>query len=226
MNKPNQLIILGGGTSVQEGIDKALWTKLQGKWTIGLNYSYNYFYPTILCYVDEDFYTQEKKRLDNLPLVIGKLHRDITTSDNIITLGVNDSKYIRNIKKGVYKSSLAGLFALSLSIYLLDEGEIFLLGFDYGDNGNKDKNNRAYTHFYQGDIHHRGIGKINYYKAKGRASRDFDVYQKEEKIKIYNVSSISNINSFPKITYNEFFKKLNPNNYCQEEIRNYVRNIL
>ena len=77
------------------------------------------------------------------------------------------SKYSRDIRHGVYKSSLVGLFALTLGIFFLDEGEIYLLGYDYGAQG-KDGKKRNRTHFYQEDTKHahRGIGKVNYYNSK------------------------------------------------------------
>ena len=54
--KPKQLIIIGGGTSIKEGIKKGLWKRLRGKWTIGINYAYRYFDSTMLCFCDSKFY--------------------------------------------------------------------------------------------------------------------------------------------------------------------------
>ena len=42
-----QIIIVGGGTSIKEGISKGLWSKLDNKYTFGLNYSYKYFFNFI-----------------------------------------------------------------------------------------------------------------------------------------------------------------------------------
>ena len=39
--KPSQLIILGGGTSIKEGIEKGLWDKIKNRFVIGTNYSFN-----------------------------------------------------------------------------------------------------------------------------------------------------------------------------------------
>lgn len=227
MDKPKQLIILGGGYSIKEGIDKGLWTKLIGKWTIGLNYMLFYFTSTMLSFVDIKFYKEQRTNLSLLDLIVGKLHKDYKFLNNTILLKAKDNGYDRNLKQGVYKSSLTGLFSLSLAIHLLDEGEIFLLGYDFGGNGKIDKNKKEITHFYQGKINHGGIGKTNYYRGiiqrKPRADRDFRVYEKENKIRIYNVSTISKINTFPKLTYDQFFKKLHNKHYNQEAIRNYVK---
>jgi len=227
MNKiPKQIIIIGGGVSLKQGIEQGLWEKLKGKFTIGLNYSYNFFDSTILCYVDGSgqFYEEEskKEKFQNLPLIIGKKPGQVKVLPNTIILKMSDNKYCRDVRLGCYKSSLVGLFALSLAIYLLDEGEIYLLGFDYGAYG-KDKQNRGLTHFYQGEIEHRGIGKTNYYDSKSRVDRDFGVYKDEKKVKIYNVSVISKINTFTKMGYLRFFEDLDKQEYDQTQIREYIK---
>lgn len=237
----NQIIIIGGGTSIKEGISKELWNKIKDKFVIGINYSYRYFSnPTFQCFVDDKFYNENYEKMKNIGLIIGN-KKPVKNQLSSTILLPSISKYYRDIKHGVYKSSLSGLFALSLAIYLLDEGEIFLLGYDYGEMRKsdftkfmkncvelgkimvKDKKNRALTHFYQGDIEHRGIGKINYYNANKRADRDFGVYAKENKVKIYNVSKTSKITTFSTLTYEEFFKKINKEKFNQDELRNNIK---
>ncbi|GAH30598.1 unnamed protein product, partial [marine sediment metagenome] len=62
------------------------------------------------------------------------------------------------------KYRLTGIFALDVGIDLLEEGEIFLLGYDYSEYKNKkDTKKRKVTHFYQEQIEHRGIGHAEYY---------------------------------------------------------------
>lgn len=223
--KPRQLIIIGGGHSIKEAISKDLWNKLDGKFVIGTNYSFNFHVPTIQCYLDNKFFEEQKEKLKTLPLIITKPHQKHKLANQIM-LKVN-SKGTRDLKNGVYKGSLTGIFALSLSIYLLDVGEIFLLGYDFGASGYntaKDKKTKhAITHFYQGQLKHRGIGKVNYYNTKGRPERDFKPFEKEKKIKIYNVSMNSKINTFEKISYDEFFKKLDDKKYCQSHLRAYTK---
>jgi hypothetical protein len=248
MNKLNQLIIIGGGFSIKEGLSKGLKEKIKDKFVIGCNYAFNYFNNlTMTTYVDRDFYTvgdnsftskQKKKHresLRNLQLIIGQEVTDKNFKKMLNTYFINGAlKYKRNLKGGVYKASLAGLYALSLAIYLLDEGEIFLLGYDFGEARKsnyekfpkspqelnklmiKDKKNRPLTHFYQEELNHRGVGKINWYNAKDKAKKEFQVYANEKKVKIYNVSLISKIPTFPKISYNEFFKMLDDKIACQQ----------
>ena len=245
------LIIIGGGCSITEGIDKGLWERLEGLFTIGLNYSYHYYVSTLQSYVDHDFYVKNKDDLEALPLIVGKHYNTIPKYDNTILLEANN-KYSRDLHTGVYNSNLTGIFALSLGIHLLDIGEIYLLGYDYGhvaptgDYGNitpkgeyadspgVDKDNRVFTHFYQGDIKHRGIGKINYYngvvgkggKRQPRADYDVRVYSDEKRVKIYNVSMNSKISAFTKISYDEFLERIEGSDqrrWEQEGLREMVR---
>lgn len=221
--KPKQLIVIGGGSSIKEALSKNLWSKLEGKFTFGLNYSFNFTSSTIQLYVDKEFYRKELSKLAKLPLVIGKYHTSLDKIALPNTIMVHTpNQYQRDLKKGIYKASLVGIFAVSLGIHLLDEGTIFLLGFDFGDIG-KDKDNRPLTHFYQGNLNHRGIGKINYYRSKNRANKDFGVYKEEKKVKIYNLSLNSRIPTFEKITYNKFFELLDDKQYNQDELREWIK---
>ncbi len=243
MNKPNQLVLIGGGTSVKEGISKGLWNKLNNRFTIGCNYSFNWFISTFQTYVDgneqKDFYYKERNNMKDLPLIIGnKLKIPLLPN----TIGISGATtYHRDLLHGVYKVSLSGIYALSLAIWLLDIGEIFILGMDYGELRKKDfekfatspqelgeltvkdEKGRAMTHWYQGKLEHRGIGQVSHFNSKGRVDKDYSIYEKEEKIKIYNVSLVSKIKQFEKISYDEFFKKLDNNKYDQTELRQWIR---
>ena len=123
---------------------------------------------------------------------------------------------------------LSPLLLYSLAIYLLDIGEIFLLGYDCGNiETTLDDKGRKITHFYQGSqINHRGIGKTSWYDTRGRVEKDFSVFQNETKIKIYNVSPKSKINNFEKISYEQFFSKLDINLYNQDELRKQIKHDL
>ena len=242
--KTKQLIIIGGGASINEARPLGLAEKIKDRFTCGLNYAYRYFDCTYHCYVDRDFYDKQRIELAKLKLIIGKEHGKKSLS-NTINLSTA-TRYFRDLQGGVYSPDLCGLFALSLGIYLLDEGTIFLLGHDFGEihkeniedkeinriELNKiselDNKKRYITHFYQGDFEHRGIGKISYYHSKNRARNKFSPYIEDKKnrnIKIYNVSPNSRIpsNIFEKIDYNTFFKKLDEKRYNQDELRLMMR---
>lgn len=236
---PKEIFIIGGGSSIKEGISKCLWDKLAGKFVIGLNYSYKYFpNPTFQCFVDSAFYlgnekglTPEQKalhieKMKTLPLIIGAKEKQVKWNDNTIILN-DSSRYTRDLSKGVYKRFLAGIFSLSLAIYLLDVGTIYLLGYDSGDLGQLASNGKKLTHFYQEDLKHKGSGKVRLYNEPGRPDRDFAPFKDEQEIDIYNVSLNSKITIFPKISYDYFLFQLDPReHYDQDYIRTYIKDKL
>jgi hypothetical protein len=224
MNKPNQLIIVGGGKSIQDGISLGLWDKLRDKFTIGLNYAYKFSEFTVISFVDIQFYNQEYNNLAKLPLILGTNYRtDKKNLPNTIYL-TPTNKYSRDLSTGVYCPRLVGMLALTLGIYLLDVGEIFLLGYDMGSIiKDRDPKGREITHFYQDNIQHGGIGKTYYYNRKNAEEVDFGVYKQEKQVKIYNVSPQSNLNLFDKIDYPTFFQKISPELFIQEELRAFIR---
>ena len=237
---PRQLIILHGGSSAKEGISTGLFDILPNLFSVGLNYSYRYVNTTVNIGIDEQFYNTNRSDIDKLPLYIGKFHVDIKLpgANTIFFPPCND--YYRGLEPGVYKSTLVGLFSLSLFINLMDEGEIYLLGADYGQGKDKDgkllfdEKGRPLTHFYQGDIEHRGIAKLNWFTRTAEdktnpgvrlpgAELEYRVYKDETKVKIFNVGLQSNITTFPKISYDEFFERINRTPLNQDEIRAELR---
>jgi hypothetical protein len=222
-NSLNQLIIIGSGVSIKEEVEKGLWEKLKYRFTIGLNHSYHFFEATCQMYVDSTFHNEIKQDWDKIPLIIGQ-GRNIKERPSHSLIIPCSAKYNRELKDGVYSGSLAGLYALSLAIYILDAGEIYLLGYDYGSIiKNLDEKQRKITHFYQEQIQHRGVGKTSWYDSKDRVKKDFGVYANESKVKIYNVSINSKIEQFEKMDYTTFFSKLDSNSYDQNVLRDFIK---
>jgi len=224
--KIERVILIGGGNSIREGLSKGLWTKLVGEFSIGLNSNYHHFNSTALAFVDQPFYKKNKENLSKLPLVLCKARNEIIIEKypNFIHLPVT-GKYDNTLQKGVYSSILVGLFAITIAIYLKVD-EIFILGFDWSlKTDKKGEDGKIITHYYQENkkLKHRGTGKTSFYDT-WKPEKYFKVYLNEP-VKIYNVSLNSHINSFPKISYDEFFKKLetNPVNYNQDEIRVFIK---
>jgi hypothetical protein len=177
-------------------------------------------------FVDNQFYLEEKDNMKNLPLIIGKNSNNLWKKQlfNTILLPTVD-KYDFTLASGVYKAALVGVFALTLAIYFIKKGEIYLLGYDFGGNeANLDKKGRIITHFYQKELNHRGIGKVAYYNTLRRGHNDFKYFRDIEEITIYNVSPKSKLEEFPKIDYNTFFNKLDSINYNQKELRKNIIN--
>ena len=217
--KNKQLIILGAGVSIQNGINKNLWRKIQNKFVIGLNYSFNYFDSTFHMYVDNQFYIKQHKQISKLPLIVGTYFDNLKIHKNTITLPTSN-KYDSTLIKGVYKQSLCGIFALSIAIYLQPK-EIYLLGFDAGSVTDNIIKKRIETHFYQKDIVHRGTGKVWYYNIPNRVNKDFKPF--ENQTNIYNVSLDSKINTFQKISYDDFFNRLDNDTYNQNNLREQIK---
>lgn len=236
---PNNLIILGGGASVKEGIEKGLFNMLPNLFSIGLNYAYRYVNTTFNLGVDELFYNTYRNDIDKFPLYVGKSHNDIKLPGKNAYFFFPNKDYYRDLLPGIYSSTLAGLFSLSLGINLIEKGNIYLLGYDYGqlkdENGKGllDKDGKILTHWYQGDILHRGIGKINWYSATiadaktnfkriTNAEKEFKPYLNETDVKIYVVGK-SNIPYFEHISYESFFIKMLSKTSIQDEIRNELK---
>ena len=222
MNNSKQLIIVGGGFSVKEAIDIGLWTKLKEHFVIGTNYAYKFNEFTFNTFVDSTFYNTQRLELEKLPLIIGQCRNIKVKLPNTLAIPTN-AVYTRDLKGGIHCAKLTGIYTLSLGIYLLNEGEIFLLGLDLGSVTKVlDAKKRPYTHWYQDQFEHRGVGKISYYDARDRGEKDFGCFKNETKIKIYNVSPLSKINVFPKISYEQFFKQLNTETFNQDELRLFI----
>ena len=199
-----QLTIIGGGQSIQEGIIKGLRRKLEHKFTCGINYSYKFFETTYLCCMNYvDFYDANRQDLKELPLIV--------TCDR-----PHPSKWEDNTILVKKNYALSGILALSIAKYILgNKVEIYLLGYDYGAED-------GLTHFYQtlDAIQHRGIGQTQYYDIVGHAERDFSSIDPKN---VYNVSVNSKISAFTKLTYDEYFDRLETKTYNQTVLRNTIR---
>ena len=230
MNSSNRLIIVGGGNSISEGIEKGLWNKIAKEYTFGINSAINFYEPTIPIFCDWYFYKDNKEALDKYYLVIGKFDGKIGNTpkyqcqkgDNLVMLKPHKNYHgAQSWEKGFYSPILTGCFALTVGI-ALGFKEIYLLGYDFTELKGK-------THFYQNDsLNNQQIGKIidkNGQMRCGIGKDDrgkyrtgcynkapeiyFNEYKKvKENINIYNVSIGSKISTFPKISYTQFFKVL------------------
>lgn len=233
MNKitPNQIILFGGGSSIQEGMKKNLREKIKGKCVLGINWAFKFIDPTATVFIDHDtFYKKEEENIKKLPLLLGDYKR-FKVYENTMLFMASPSKYYIDLKKGIYKNIITGIYTLSIANYLLgnqEDTDIFLLGYDYGQVTKEvDENKRYVTHFYQGEIEHRGIGKVSYYSDRTRRKGDFDKFNiPERKPNIYNVSLNSNIEGLQKISYDTFFQLLDDKVYDQDILREEIKEIM
>lgn len=223
MNK--KVILLGGGYSVNEGIDKGLFEKIKDHNVWSLNYSYKClnFLPSKQLWVDISFFNNNLKPLQDLynkgVKMVAKKHTRYSFLPEIkqyfVTRKANEYYGKEAIEKNmifVGRDGMVGMFALSLAIA---EGynDIVLLGFDFGP-----PNPNIYkTHYYQDKLQviSSGVGRPEvYWRNDGKLKdtiRDYEVYTRHTDIKIVNVSLQSNIHYFPKISYDDWLKNLEEN---------------
>lgn len=214
-----EVIILGGGASLEEGINLGLWDKIKEKEVWSINYAFLTmpFLPKREIWVDISFFRNNIEKLQNLYKqgveCHAKKHQHYATIPEIKTYyTTRDPKEISE-KLYIGKMGLAGFFALHLAIKE-NFNPIFILGYDFGNLNITDKK----THYYQDklNIYSTGIGKPELYRNKDNTVKeevkDFDILAieaQQQNLKIYNVSLISNIFSFEKISWEDFFTKLN-----------------
>lgn len=233
----NECIILGGGKSISEGISLGIKELLKDRFTIAINYAYRHFPHTCLCFGDHDFYVPKiaqkapghpdiYEELKKEPLIIYNNHKNDLKEfqlPNTIFVKSGCGYNINPLKLGFFCHVITGIFALSLAQFLLDyEGKIFLCGYDWT---RIPENQKPDIHYYSDqEINHKGKHKSSYYQHNNPDNK-FRFF-KEPKIKIYNVSTISSIENFEKITYPQMFEMLSKEICNQEELRQEIRNKL
>ena len=230
-------VVVGSGASIRQGKwdipihSLPVWSAIQNELSIGINWCYKYFNPTVTLFGDFEFYRAEFENLRKLPLAFGmqdaywgktlkvRWPELYHLEDNIYLLPNRlDGKYWGTDawKYGFYDRWLSGILGINLAV-ALGCTEIYLLGFDCCSTEGR-------THFYQDEFKavHRsqndkdvsgvGFSRSGNYKTN-LYNQDFDEkffpFKKElERIEILNVSKNSGITVFPKIGYSEFYDRL------------------
>lgn len=253
-NVPSQAFIIGGGKTISEGISLGLKDLIKNKFIISCNYGFKHFNSTFTTFVDVPFYKgctiPDKKgrfeisdpnsveEIKKIPLLIG-CNEPIVIENNLkpiqypntILIRSKDS-YSKDIKNGIFKSTLCGVFTLSLVQWLMNfSGEIYCLGFDWNVIPKEKLDPKNYiryykeidTHYYSdSEINHRGQHFVGFFQTHCPDNMFFK-YFKEPNLKIYNVSLNSNINSFEKISYKQMFSNLNSDTFNQDELRTQIK---
>jgi hypothetical protein len=207
MNK--EVIILGGGYSIKEGIEKGLWTYINKNnidvWSLNYAFLTMPFLPNKQIWTDFGFFLTCKKELlelekKNVELVsrnFGTLYTDF----NITTYDWSLKKEKGKLSMG--ETCLVGTFALSLAEELKYK-KIYLLGYDFGTSNLDDRK----THYYLDKNIRKAAAKYKYRKENGTVRDSIKDYEDFNKENIINVSINSNIPYFKKISYDKFFKEL------------------
>lgn len=231
MNEIKEIIIIGGGKSIQEGIELGLKEKIKDKFVIAINYAYKFFPHTFLCFSDSNFYVPVKNKTN--PEINPDIYEELKKESLIIGI---DRDVTRNHKLNntillpkSYRESLTGKIALKIALNFNAE-KIFLLGFDWNKRTNLKERDPNYSpksnlqiHFYN-DIKHRGVGYVGYYENHD-ADKEFGKFTKTN-IKIYNVSLNSNLNYFEKINYPTMFNLLSDVRHNQKKLQDYIMEVL
>jgi len=234
MENIRHCIIIGGGKSI-EPYRKELAEKTKDQFTIVINYGFLHFPHTCMCFGDTDFYfpSKAKQNPGKYPDIYEKLKNESLIIYNNEKNKLKDYQlpntiYVKSgcgyntnpLKMGFYHHVITGIFALSLAQFLMDyNGIIFLCGFDWSRNK---PNEQTEIHYYSDqELYHKGKHKTDYYHNNN--PDNFFGHFKEPNIKIYNVSEISSINSFEKISYNQMFNLLIPQEIDQNKIRKYIK---
>ena len=218
-------ILVGGGYSINDGLTKGLWEKIQGKDIWSLNHAFRTlpYLPTRQVWVDIFFFNHSVILLEDMAnkgvKMYAKRHQRYAALPNITQFWTSRNKTDYHGKEAfkhnlIYfgRMGLVGLFATSLAI-ADGYNQIYWCGFDFGTRNMNDTK----THYYQEKINvlSGGIGKPEIYLKPDNSVReeveDFSVFLKEEDVKIYNVSINSNIPYYEKIDWETFFNKLNEN---------------
>jgi hypothetical protein len=203
------IILVGGGSSISEGLSLDLWKHIQDKevWSINFAFLTMPFIPTREIWVDLSFFKNNMEALQNLQKqgvkCYAKKHMKYAGIPEITLYETSrDPKEMHN-KTYIGRMGLSGFFALHLAVKETPD-RIFLLGYDFGSNTNK-------THYYQDQlkVESSGVGKPELYRNGTSIKdevKDFENFTNQDiKTKIYNVSPDSAISCFPKIDYLTFF---------------------
>lgn len=208
------VIIIGGGSSVREGIDNGLWDKIKGMDIITCNNVIHYipYPPKYACWLDvtkkDPGVTQKILETDCIR-VTQQLH-DARDDDKVVRFPIvkdlngDESKLTRGLERGVLfagKRMFTGIFAISLALYA-GYNKIYLLGFDW----NVGKGGQAEWYEREDGKNISGIFMQNKKEPRPDIAEHHDCFK--GMADIINVSEISLIPSFPKISYGEFFAQI------------------
>lgn len=220
--KHEKCILLGGGNSKGEEIKNGLFEKIKDKaCIISLNYAWqemNYL-PDVQIFSDQHFWSKEEQEIviekgQRTNVFHGKMTALRKQGVHLVYRNMGHKRIIEGAERwyatrewgvpnALYYGScgLVGVFALSWACKNFKE--IYLLGFDLTEVNGK-------THSYQDVIKTSSYGVGNkelmttYQKNLGDWKKFLDI----KDVMIYNISQISKIECFTKLSWNEFYRRL------------------
>lgn len=233
----NDIIIIGGGLSIQDGIKLGLKEKIKNKFVFACNYAYKHFPYTAMLFLDKDFYVPKYAKRKEVQDKYPDIYNELSTLPLIISNNINNgiSEFLhKNTFLIHYRTPTGerpvqtGIFALALAEQLKAKN-IFLCGFDWTrqtipeKKENYNPKSDLQIHYYpKKEINHNGFGFTGFYD-RHNPDNYFKFYGYKDS-KIYNVSLESNIQNFEKIDYSTMFDLLNKEQINQEELRIKIKN--
>jgi len=222
------VILVGGGRSLREQWENGIYEKIRGYEVWSLNFAWKTmpYLPSRQLFVDKSFYKNnlddiQKLHEQGVPLT-AKWHTQYAFLGNFIEqykIHNDREKYsgreaLKTENKFLYTGlmGLCGTFAISYAIARGYE-KIYLLGYDFGTPTAGDR----VTHYYQEEIpdlkiKSKGAGRTTVYREKdGKLKdkvKDYQVFLQVKDVEIINVSPLSNITYFKKITYEQFYEEI------------------
>lgn len=206
-------VLVGGGPSIKANIP-LVWDVIKANnipvWSINFAYKWIPYNPTKQIWSDKSVWGQcagDFKRLHLAGVSLAARDRNNFYPDWVTTYKTNMDARKLSDDLFVGLDGLSGLLALSLAIR---EGftHIYLMGYDAGTSNPSDKN----THWYMEDAERQKITSSGFrrpvvYLSDRNTLKNPDDYAWFSKYadRIYNVSPSSNITTFNKVSYEQFY---------------------
>ncbi len=200
--KQKATVIVGGGSSVREGLRMGLWDRISDTQIFAVNYTglKMPYAPDLACWLDHHYPPDIQKAFAELPCLKYSKHLGAygdTEAMNVTNSPKDFPACLEQNVQFVGQRTISGIFALSLAVWLKCR-RIFLLGYDWnvGADGVSDWYTDASTKkaWLKNDL------------APYEDISDHDVFAPHAEI--FNVSPITHIKSFPVITFEKFFEMI------------------
>jgi hypothetical protein len=183
--------LIGGGPSLSE----FNWNWLKGKKTIAINKAIlTYPAADVLYWTDSRFYMWYKKEVDEFKGLKFTIRHHISYANDINIIKKGDRFGLDESGLSLCHGNNSGYAAINLA-YILGAKKIILLGYDMKNDGVKGHYHDGYPVPVTGDL---------VYKEQFLPGFDTLAERLNKKgIKVYNASMYSELNVWPKITFNE-----------------------
>lgn len=198
--KDKPAYIVGAGKSLSEFLDVFGWDFLDGKHTIGINHTIEYYDRfEWFFFLDKRFLANTTYNLDNYKgKIFAQNNTGLKQGPNTVLFWCNNSKSSVRLSDGLFSSNFSGLAALNLAI-ITGANPIYLLGCSMGKGASKD--GYHFTPNYNGEVKKQKIFE--------KFQRVLDSYKQFQKFagRIRNVTDYEPLPGIQNISIADFKKK-------------------